>query len=153
MVRVLFVCLGNICRSPMAEALFRHLVGVAGLKEQVEADSAGTGHWHIGEPPHTGTRNILARNDIRYSGRARLIQPSDLNSFDYVVAMDSENLRDIEALGNGRAKVFRLLDLVPDAPTRDVPDPYLNGRFQEVYDLCLDGCTGLLDKIRAEQGL
>ena len=73
MVRVLFVCLGNICRSPMAEAVFQHKVRAAGLEDEIESDSAGTGDWHVGQPPHQGTRALLARNGIEYTHKARLI--------------------------------------------------------------------------------
>src|SRR5579872_463576 len=127
MIRVLFVCLGNICRSPMAEAVFNHLVRLAGLDDRIEADSAGTGHWHVGQPPHSGTRRILAQQGIAYDGRARLLVREDLDRFDYIVAMDRDNLEDIRALGSGRAKVASLMDYAQQAGARDVPDPYYNG--------------------------
>src|SRR2546421_4550256 len=85
MIRVLFVCLGNICRSPMAEAVFLQKVRDAGLEEMIEADSAGTGQWHIGEPAHSGTRKMLASKGVPYDGRARLLRADDLNRFDYVL--------------------------------------------------------------------
>src|ERR1043166_10261580 len=108
MVRVLFVCLGNICRSPMAEAVFTHLVAKAGLENDIKADSAGTGHWHIGERPHHGTRHVLASKNIPYDGRARVIDRSDLDLFDYIVVMDNANLRDAHSMGKAKGRVIGL---------------------------------------------
>src|SRR5690349_9868133 len=120
-IRVLFVCLGNICRSPMAEALFRHLVAQAGLSDRIVADSAGTGAWHTGEPPHHGTRRVLRERGIDYSHRARVIAPDDFTHFDYIVALDSENLADLRAMARGsHPKISRLLDHASAAHTRDV---------------------------------
>jgi protein-tyrosine phosphatase len=153
MVRVLFVCLGNICRSPMAEAVFAHKVREAGLEDAIEADSAGTGHWHVGEPPHSGTRRILAREGIAYAGRARLIAPADFDRFDYIVAMDRQNRRDIEAMGSGRARVVLFMDYAPHLGVAEVPDPYYDGRFDAVYDLVQEAAEGLLAAIRREHGL
>ena len=153
-IRVLFVCLGNICRSPMAEAVFRHLVAQAGLADRIAADSAGTGAWHIGEPPHHGTRRVLRERGIDYSHCARTVVPDDLTRFDYLVALDSENLAGLRALiHGGHPKIARLLDYAPGARTRDVPDPYYTGGFDAVYDLVEQGCRGLLERIVAEQGL
>jgi len=161
MIRVLFVCLGNICRSPMAEAVFRHMVKEAGLDGVVEVDSAGTGHWHVGEPPHEGTRRVLDQNGIDWRGiRARQVVPDDAERFDYIVAMDAENqgevVRMLDLHRPGRTKqpqVFRLLDLVPDAPVADVPDPYYTGNFDEVYELIHAGCAALLERIRRDLAL
>ena len=97
MIRVLFVCLGNICRSPMAEGLFAHKVRLAGLEREIETDSAGTGHWHLGSEPHKETRRMLQQNRIAYSHRARQITQADLDSFDYVITMDEENLANVQA--------------------------------------------------------
>lgn len=152
MIKVLFVCLGNICRSPMAEAMFREIVKRDGLTEKIYADSAGTGDWHIGQPPHRGTIEILEKNNITAAGlRARQIQTDDLDTFDYIIAMDSENRKNIENLQVRfpKAKVRVLLDFVPHIIEKNVPDPYFTGNFQEVYDLVKEGCENLLTHIKA----
>lgn len=153
MVRVLFVCLGNICRSPMAEGVFLHKVREAGLTGQIETDSAGTGHWHIGEPPHHGTRRLLAQCGIEYTHRARLLTCEDLDTFDYILTMDEENYRDARALGAGRGTVARLLDYAPHLGLREVIDPYYNGRFDEVLEVVSAAADGLLAAIREEHDL
>ncbi|PYI55419.1 low molecular weight protein-tyrosine-phosphatase [Paenibacillus flagellatus] len=156
MIRVLFVCLGNICRSPMAEAVFRHKVKEAGLDGRIRVDSAGTGDWHVGRPPHEGTRRLLDRKRIDWQGMtARQVTKDDLAEFDYIVAMDGSNLSNLREMaaerGDGsEAKLYRLLDFVPEKKLNDVPDPYYTGNFEEVYDLVDAGCGALLDKIRRE---
>jgi protein-tyrosine phosphatase len=155
MIRVLFVCLGNICRSPMAEAVFRHKVSAAGLGDRIEADSAGTGDWHLGEPPHPGTRRTLVANDVEYQHRARLITVHDLQAFDYVLTMDNANLRTVQAMGHGKSqgKIMSFLDYAPQAGVREVPDPYYTGNFEEVYALVEQAAEGLLAEIRQEHSL
>jgi len=153
MVRVLFVCLGNICRSPMAEAVFMHKVREAGLEGEIEADSAGTGDWHIGNPPHPGTQEILTQNGIDYAHLGRRLTRDDLNEFAYVIAMDNTNLRDIQSLGPSRAVVRRFLDYAPNSRFREVPDPYLNGGFAGVYKLVTEASDGLLAAIRETLGV
>ena len=148
MIRILFVCLGNICRSPMAEAVFRERVREAGLGDEFEIDSAGTGDWHAGQPAHAGTRGILAKNGIGCDHLARVLQRADLDRFDHVVAMDAQNRRDIDALGSGRAARSLFLEHAPGLGAREVPDPYYTGNFEEVYALVDAAAVGLLAKLR-----
>ena len=153
-IRVLFVCLGNICRSPMAEAVFAHLVEQTGLSGYIQADSAGTGGYHVGEQPHSGTRRVLRERGIAYAHRARVVTPHDLIDFDYIIALDRDNLYALRAMaGRTTAQIGLLLDYAPSTGIRDVPDPYYNGRFAEVHDLIEQGCRGLLEHIVAEEGL
>ncbi|QQK79796.1 low molecular weight phosphotyrosine protein phosphatase [Salicibibacter cibi] len=152
MIRVLFVCLGNICRSPMAEAIFRKKVTDHGLSEQLHIESAGTGHWHVGQPPHEGTMDILAENEIDASGLiARQVVKEDLDNFDIVVALDAENLGFLQTLRKQTQKVeiVRLLDY-SEREESDVPDPYFTGNFQEVYDMVDEACASLLEEVENE---
>jgi len=152
-IGVLFVCLGNICRSPMAEAVFRHLVRLEGLEERFDIDSAGTGSWHIGKPPHPGTRKILDQAGISYDGlTGRQVNAKDFSRYDYIVAMDTENEADLKQLDRrSEGNIIKLLDLLPGLKPKDVPDPYYTGNFEEVYELVDQGCRALLEQIRRER--
>ena len=151
-IRVVFVCLGNICRSPMAHGLFAHLVKEAGLDGRIEVDSCGTGSWHVGEPPHRDTQRILERHGIQLHHHARQIERADLEEADYLIALDRSNLADLQLMEPKRAEVGLLLDYAPDVPHRDVPDPYYTGRFEEVFEMVEAGCRGLLAYIRQREG-
>lgn len=143
---VMFICAGNICRSPMAEAVFRHMVAKKGLEDRFEIQSSGTGHWHVGKPPHFGTRKILAEHSIQTGDkRAQLLKIEDFNDFDYLIAMDTENVEDIRYLFGKNVK--RLLEFAEEKTKLNVPDPYYENNFEEVYELVTSGCAGLLNFI------
>jgi protein-tyrosine phosphatase len=152
-IRVVFVCEGNICRSPMAHGLFRHMVKEAGLSDQIEVDSAGTSGFHMGEPPHPGTQEILDEQGIDFTHASRSLMRRDLKEADYLVALDQSNLRGIKQLGEPRGETRLLLDYAPSVVIKDVPDPYYSGGFDEIYELVKAGCEGLLAHIRGENGL
>jgi protein-tyrosine phosphatase len=154
--RVLFVCLGNICRSPTAEGVVRHLIRERGLEDEIEIDSAGTGGWHVGHPPDERATAAADRRGIVLDGSARRFDPgSDFDRFDLVLAMDEENRRDLLALApddEARAKVrlFREFDPASRGDgDLDVPDPYYGGEqgFEHVLDLVDAAARGLLDEL------
>lgn len=142
--RILFVCLGNICRSPTAEAALRSMA------PDLVIDSAGTGGWHVGDPPHGPAIRAGARRGYDLSGlRARQITATDFDRFDMIVVMDSANLRAVESQRptGCTISVIRLLDMVPETGLSDVPDPYYTGDFDRVLDLITAGCRGLLRRL------
>jgi protein-tyrosine phosphatase len=159
MISVCFVCLGNICRSPTAEGVFRHLVREAGLESVVHVDSAGTGGWHVGEPPDRRACAAGKRRGIDVSGAARQFRRSDFSRFDYVIAMDDSNYDNLvefapDAVATTKIHLLRSFDPA-SPPGASVPDPYYGGAegFDEVVELCLAACRPLLERIRRDHGL
>ena len=151
--RVLFVCLGNICRSPMAEGVFLHLVSEAGLSDRFEIDSAGTGSWHVGERPDARAAMVAHEHGIDLPSRARQVRPEDLGRFDYVIAMDRDNLRTLERMAASSAvdaDIRLLRDFDPARDGDDVPDPYYGGAsgFENVYQIVKRSCEALLARLR-----
>lgn len=149
---VLFVCLGNICRSPLAEGILRHLVEERGLGDRIRVESAGTGSWHVGEAPDSRSVEVARRNGIRLTGEARQLRADDLEEFDWVLAMDRSNLSRLESLPEGRAHTGLLRDFDPDPGDREVPDPYYGGPggFDDVYDMVRRSVEALLDHLEEE---
>jgi protein-tyrosine phosphatase len=155
-VRILFVCLGNICRSPTAEGVMRHLVEQEGIAEAFALDSAGTGGWHVGNPPDARSREAARRRGIVVAGAARKVRGADHTEFDLILAMDRSNLRDLRAgAPPGATAELRLLREFDEhsvgAGDLDVPDPYYGGAdgFDDVLDLVDAACRGLLDDLRS----
>lgn len=153
MINVLFVCLGNICRSPMAEAVFKNLVIKEGLTKYFRIDSGGTSAYHIGELAHPGTRRVLAAHGIQCHSVARQITATDLAEADYIIAMDQANRSSIMAMaprGSLEGRLYLLLNFAEGVALSDVPDPYYTGEFEKVYRLVDAACRGLLAHIRRE---
>lgn len=151
---VLFVCLGNICRSQTAEGVMHELVDTRGLDEIVEIDSAGTGDYHVGEQADPRMRRAAAHRGYHLDGRARQIDPEDFDHFDLIVAMDRENLHDLHLLADrerpaGRERVRLLSEFLPPSAPVDVPDPYYGGAggFERVLDLIEEACPAILDHL------
>ena len=148
--RVLFVCLGNICRSPIAEGVMRDLVSKRGLQPRYTVDSAGTSSWHNGEPPHTGSIAIAQERGIDISAQVSAqVTGADRDRYDWFVAMDTQNRADLLAMGIAQERVVLLLEFVPDSGRVDVPDPYYDGGFGRVFDLVLQGCEAFLEHLES----
>lgn len=150
--RVLFVCMGNICRSPTAEGVFKHLVAQHGLAERIESDSAGTHDYHLGAPPDARAQAAAMRRGYDLSAlRARQVTAEDFADFDYVLAMDETNRKALRQLcpAHNRDRVRLLLEFATEAGRREVPDPYYGGDqgFEEVLDMVQDAAQGLLRHI------
>lgn len=148
-IRVLFVCLGNICRSPTAHGIFEAQVNNAGCQERIEVDSCGTGGWHVGSPPDARAMAEAAERGYDLSHlRARQLRDSDFLEFDYIVAMDNDNLNDLrrQQPENSNAKLVLFLDYGSAYEYDEVPDPYYGGidGFAQVLDLVEDASAGLL---------
>ena len=157
-IGVLFVCHGNICRSPMAEGIFRHLVEEAGWSDRFDIDSAGVSSYHTGESPDPRSITASRKRGIRLEGKARAFGRDDLARFDYVLVMDSENeagVRSVQANTKGKAEVRRLREFEADAnDDLDVPDPYYGGArgFDTLHDMLDGACRALLAHIAEKQG-
>jgi len=153
--RLLFVCLGNICRSPAAEGVFLHLIAREGLEDQFVVDSAGTGGWHAGNPADRRMRAAAERRGIHLPSRARQIELADFSAFDRILTMDDDNLRDVQSLARelggrpGLARIEPMTSHCRHYPDREVPDPYYGGEqgFEHVLDLLEDACAGLLETL------
>ncbi|CAH1110168.1 unnamed protein product [Psylliodes chrysocephalus] len=146
--KVLFVCLGNICRSPIAEAVFQHLVKEKGISDHWVVDSAAIGSWHVGKQPDTRARQILKNHNISYNGKARQIQTEDFNEFDYIFGMDDENISDLtsEAPKKYKAKILLLGDFDPEGD-RIIRDPYYDSGsegFEKCFQQCLRSSEAFL---------
>lgn len=155
--RVLFVCLGNIVRSPLAENLFIHLARQAGKGHQYEVDSAGTGAWHIGDSPDSRMRRVAAGRGFEYDGAARQVRPQDFEDFDWIIAMDHSNMANLLSMTRdpaAQAKVRMMREFDPNGG-RDhaVPDPYYGGidGFEHVYDIVERSCRGLLEALENDR--
>ena len=156
MTRILFVCMGNICRSPTAEGVMRHLVREAGLEDEIVIDSAGTGGWHVGDPPDRRATAAARARGMTLEGGARQITVNDFEDFDLLLAMDRDNLAGIRAIAPdeeaaAKARLLREYDPASaGAPDLDVPDPYYGGPqgFETVLDQVEAACRGLLDALR-----
>ncbi|MEO7098271.1 MAG: low molecular weight protein-tyrosine-phosphatase [Luteolibacter sp.] len=149
---VLFVCLGNICRSPAAEIIFRQMVADSGRTEEFQIDSAGTISHHQGCPPDSRMGDALGRKGFTVSGRARQIEAADLEKFDLIVTMDESNLRDVRSLDQSARFHSKIRPFVSFCRTHDdlrVPDPYYGGQrgFDHVIELLSDGCGGILEEL------
>jgi protein-tyrosine phosphatase len=151
-MRILFVCMGNICRSPTAEGVFRQLIATRAPHVSIEIDSAGTHDYHVGSPPDRRAISAALRRGIDLSGlRARRVQREDFERFDLILAMDQDNLRELHELApaHARERIRLLMEYAPNAGTRAVPDPYYGGPqgFEQVLDLLEEAAEGLLADI------
>lgn len=149
---ILFVCLGNICRSPAGENVMRRQLDNVGLADEVRCDSAGTGGYHIGAPPDTRMRIAGQKRGLPMTGSARKLTPADLDAFDLILAMDDENYRDLISLAteNNRQKIKRFSSYFSRYSATEVPDPYEGSSkdFEHVLDLLEDGCAQILREIQ-----
>jgi protein-tyrosine phosphatase len=159
MINVLFVCLGNICRSPLAEAVFNDLLQQEGLQDRVSCDSAGTSDYHLGEPPDKRTLDVIRKKNLSVDHLGRQFGPEDFVEFDYIIAMDAKNLDDIRKLESARQEggyqLFLMREFDDEPADLNVPDPYWGGDrgFLEVHDIVLRSGRNLLDYIKKEHSL
>ena len=157
-MKLLFVCLGNICRSPAAEGVFIHLLNERGLNDRFVVDSAGTGGWHVGNPADRRMQAAASRRGIQLPSRARQISLDDLSTFDLVLTMDDDNLMAVQALAKeagsrATASIKPMLSYARNFSETEVPDPYYGGDtgFEHVLDLLEDACSNLLDELSRQE--
>lgn len=154
MIKVLFVCLGNICRSPLAEAIFNHKIVNLGLSRKFKSDSAGTSDYHIGELPDERSINCAQRKGLIISHRGRQVNRTDFRDFDYIIAMDDNNLRNLNTLKNrynfSDKEIYLMRDFVPGCEGQSVPDPYYGGEegFDEIFQILDESIESFLTKIK-----
>ena len=148
---MLFVCLGNICRSPLAEGIFIHLARKRGVLDRFRIDSAGTGGWHVGNPPDPRSVAVARKHGVELPSRARIFENGirEGEHFDWLIAMDRENEAVMLARGAPPERVHLMMSFHPNPPSDDVPDPYYGGPdgFDKVYELLTDACEGLLGRL------
>jgi protein-tyrosine phosphatase len=146
---ILFVCMGNICRSPVAEGVFLHLARERGTLDRFVVDSAGTGGWHAGSKPDRRSIDVAAKRGVHLPSVARQVTRDDFARFDVLIVMDTQNEEDLLAMGAPREKVVRLMAYHPNPALTEVPDPYYGGEdgFEGMYDLIDKACRGLLDRL------
>jgi len=155
MIKVLFVCLGNICRSPMAEGMLKKMIHDHGLQDKIHVESRATSTWEEGNPPHLGTRRILERIGADYQNKkSTQITKLDFNEYDYIIGMDHANMKYLqEHAGKNIHKLYLLRDIDPNTKGEVIPDPYFSGEHEKTYLLLSDALKLWLDKLKNEQVL
>ena len=153
--RILFICMGNICRSPLAEGLLVHRLNQRPFGRMVQVESAGTGGWHVGNPPDQRSIDVALRHGIELTSRARKVDRSDFDSFDLLICMDDDNLRDLVDMGCPDDKIRTMMSYAPDAGHAHVPDPYYGGTdgFDLMYRLLDSAVLGLLESLESHPDL
>lgn len=155
MVKVLFVCLGNICRSPMAEGLFRKRVKDLGLDNMIQIESRGTSTYTVGKPPHPGTKEVLLEHDALFADmKAERITKQDFSMYDFIIGMDDMNMRDLKSLaGHHIHKLYKYLEICEDCNGRDIEDPYYTGQFDVTYQDLMLGINKWIDIFKKHANL
>lgn len=147
MVNVLFICLGNICRSPMSEAYMRHIIKQNNLSDKINVSSRATSSYNVGNPPHHGTQTILNKLNIDFSNIiSKKLTEKDLSTNDYIIVMDDSNMRDVTNI-NPNIKIHKLTDFIKNSSHNFVPDPYYTGDFNLTFELIKAGCDSILEHI------